>query len=69
MLYDEKLAQEFSRRLYDEYNIFAQAIVYPTVPLDTARIRLEPSAAHTKEDLQYVIDAFEDLGKKTGFLK
>ncbi len=42
MLYDEKLAQEFSRRLYDEYNIFAQAIVYPTVPLGTARIRLEP---------------------------
>ncbi|ASJ02157.1 8-amino-7-oxononanoate synthase [Thermococcus profundus] len=69
MLYDEKLAQEFSRRLYDEYNIFAQAIVYPTVPLGTARIRLEPSAGHSKEDLQYVLDAFEDLGKKTGFLK
>ncbi|HIP74811.1 MAG TPA: aminotransferase class I/II-fold pyridoxal phosphate-dependent enzyme, partial [Thermococcus paralvinellae] len=69
MLYDEKLAQEFSKRLYEEYNIFAQAIVYPTVPLGTARIRLEPSAAHSKDDLQYVIDAFEDLGKKTGFLK
>ena len=69
MLYEEKRAQEFSKRLYEEYNIFAQAIVYPTVPLGTARIRLEPSAAHSKKDLQYVIDAFEDLGKKTGFLK
>ncbi|RLF81115.1 glycine C-acetyltransferase, partial [Thermococci archaeon] len=48
MLYEEKRAQEFSKRLYEEYNIFAQAIVYPTVPLGTARIRLEPSAAHSK---------------------
>ncbi|MEZ0290731.1 MAG: glycine C-acetyltransferase [Sulfolobales archaeon] len=69
MLYDEKLAQEFSRRLFDEYNIFAQAIVYPTVPRGKARIRLEPSAAHSAEDIKYVIDSFAELGRKTGFLK
>ncbi|MEL9929520.1 MAG: glycine C-acetyltransferase [Sulfolobales archaeon] len=69
MLYDEKLAQEFSRRLFEEYNIFAQAIVYPTVPKGRARIRLEPSAAHSVEDMKYAIDSFVELGRKTGFLK
>lgn len=69
MLYDEKLAQEFSRRLFEEYNIFAQAIVYPTVPRGKARIRLEPSAAHSEEDIKLVVDSFAELGRKTGFLK
>jgi len=69
MLYNEKLAQEFSKRLFDEYNIFAQAIVYPTVPRGKARIRLEPSAAHSEQDMKYVVDAFVELGRKTGFLK
>ena len=69
MLYDEKLAQEFSRRLFEEYNIFAQAIVYPTVPKGKARIRLEPSAAHKAEDMKYVVDSFTELARKLGFFK
>ncbi|MEM4690793.1 MAG: glycine C-acetyltransferase [Desulfurococcaceae archaeon] len=69
MLYDEKIAQEYAKRLFEEYNIFVQAIVFPMVPKGKARIRLQPSAAHSKEDLKLVIDAFEELGRKTGFLK
>ncbi|MEM4907976.1 MAG: glycine C-acetyltransferase, partial [Desulfurococcaceae archaeon] len=69
MLYDEKLAQEFARRLFEEYNIFVQAIVFPMVPKGKARIRVQPSAMHSKEDLKIVIDSFEELGRKTGFLK
>jgi glycine C-acetyltransferase len=69
MLYDEKLAQEFSKRLFEEYNIFAQAIVYPTVPKGKARIRLEPSAAHKAEDMKYVVDSFSELARKLGFFK
>ncbi len=69
MLYDEKVAQDFSKALFERYDIFAQAIVYPTVPLNTARIRLQPSAVHSKEDLKLVIEAFKDLAQTTGFFE
>ncbi len=63
ILGDEKLTIEFSKALYEE-NVFASPIVYPTVPKGTARIRLMPSAVHSKEDLKFALDKFESIGKK-----
>ncbi|MEO0202775.1 MAG: glycine C-acetyltransferase [candidate division WOR-3 bacterium] len=60
---DEKKAQEFSKELF-ENNIFVQAIVYPTVPKGTARLRVMLSAIHKKEDLDFALEVFEKIGKK-----
>lgn len=62
MLGEAKLAREFSHRLYEE-GIFAMALGYPTVPRGLARIRVMISAAHSEEDLQGALDAFEKVGK------
>lgn len=64
MVGEEVKATELSKTLFEEENIFAQAIVYPTVPRGKARIRLQPSAIHSKEDLDYAIDSIERVGKK-----
>lgn len=67
MLGEAPLAQEFSRRLFAE-GVFAMAIGYPTVPKGAARIRVMPSAAHTREDLDFAIRAFEKVGRELGVL-
>ena len=66
MLGDEHTATEASARLFKEERIFAQPIVYPTVARGTARLRLEPSAIHSKEDLNYAIEGIERVGKALG---
>ena len=63
MLYDAKVATEFSKKLLEE-GVFAQAIGYPTVPKGKARIRVMISAVHTKEDLDFAIEKFEKVGKE-----
>ncbi len=68
MLGDEKTAQEFSRRLFDEEAVFAQAIAYPTVPMGTARIRVMISAAHSEDDLAYGTAAFAKVGRAMGLV-
>ena len=67
ILGEEKLAQEFSKALYDE-GIFGSAIKFPTVPRGTARIRVMISAAHSNEDLEQGLAAFEKVGKKLGVI-
>ncbi len=67
MLGEAKLAQEFSRRLFDE-GVFAMAIGYPTVPKGKARIRVMISAAHEKEDLDKGLEAFAKVGRALGVI-
>ncbi|WP_454051905.1 glycine C-acetyltransferase [Clostridium sp. Marseille-Q7071] len=60
-------AQEFSKKLYEE-GVYAKSIVFPTVPMGTARVRNMPSAAHTKEMLDEAIKAYEKVGKEMGII-
>ncbi|WP_339296935.1 glycine C-acetyltransferase [Paenibacillus sp. FSL R5-0623] len=60
---DEVTTQQFSKRLYQE-GVYAKAIVFPTVPKGTGRIRNMPTAAHTKEMLEQVISVYEKVGKE-----
>ncbi|MEW8995162.1 glycine C-acetyltransferase [Clostridium sp.] len=61
-------AQEFSRKLYEE-GVYAKSIVFPTVPLGTARVRNMPSAAHTKEMLDEAIAKYAKVGREMGLIK
>lgn len=62
MLGEAPLAQAFSRRLF-EMGVFAMAIGYPTVPQGKARLRVMISAAHSRDDLDKGLQAFEQVGK------
>ncbi len=63
MLYDAKLSQDMANLLLDE-GIYVIGFFYPVVPKDKARIRVQLSAAHTKEHLNKAIKAFIKVGKK-----
>jgi glycine C-acetyltransferase len=67
MLGEAPLAQQFSRRLFEE-RVFAMAIGYPTVPRGKARIRVMISAAHSRDDLEAGLAAFERVGRELGVL-
>jgi glycine C-acetyltransferase len=68
MLYDAKLSQTFANRLLKE-GIYVIGFFYPVVPKDKARIRVQLSAAHTKEQLDKAIAAFAKVGKELGVIK
>lgn len=67
ILGDEEITLKFSQRLLEE-GVFASAIRFPLVPKGKARIRLIPSAAHSREDLDFAISAFEKIGKELGVI-
>lgn len=63
MIGDEQKAVEFSKALFEE-GVFATPIKFPMVAMGKARIRVMPSSAHGREDLDYGIAAFIKIGKK-----
>ncbi|MBO4645569.1 MAG: glycine C-acetyltransferase [Bacteroidales bacterium] len=68
MLYDAKLSQEMAAKLQEE-GIFVTGFYYPVVPKGQARIRVQVSAAHSRENLDKCIAAFTKVGKELGVLK
>lgn len=64
---DENLTQTFSKKLI-ENGVYAKSIVFPTVPLGTGRVRNMPSAAHTTEMLDKVLEAYEIVGKELNII-
>jgi glycine C-acetyltransferase len=67
MLGEAPLAQQFSRRLFEE-GVFAMAIGFPTVPRGKARIRVMNSAAHSSNDLEQALETFGEVGQELGIL-
>ncbi len=67
MLGEAALAQQFSRRLFEE-GIFAMAISYPTVAQGKARIRVMNSAAHNHSDIEIALETFSKVGRELGVI-
>jgi len=68
MLYDAKLSQAMADRLLEE-GIYVIGFFFPVVPKGKARIRVQLSAAHTKEHLDKAITAFTKVGKELDIIK
>lgn len=68
MLYDAKLSQDFAAELQKK-GIFVTGFYYPVVPKGQARIRVQVSAGHTREQLEKCVSAFVEVGKELGVLK
>jgi glycine C-acetyltransferase len=67
MLYDAKLSQDIASRLLDE-GIYVTGFYYPVVPKGQARIRVQISAAHDREQLDKCIVAFTKVAKEFGVI-
>jgi glycine C-acetyltransferase len=63
MLGDAKLAQKMAAVLLEE-GVYAIGFFYPVVPQGQARIRVQISAAHSKEDLEFALEKFIKVGKE-----
>jgi glycine C-acetyltransferase len=68
MLYDAVLAQKMAARMLEE-GIYVVGFFFPVVAKGNARIRVQISAAHSREDLDLCIAAFTKVGKELGVIK
>ena len=68
MLYDAKLSQVYAAKMQEE-GIYVTGFYYPVVPKGQARIRVQLSAGHTRDQLDKCIAAFIKVGKELGVLK
>ncbi|MEG2318759.1 MAG: glycine C-acetyltransferase, partial [Rikenellaceae bacterium] len=68
MLYDAKLSQDFAAALLKE-GIYVTGFYYPVVPQGQARIRVQVSAGHDRQDLDKCVTAFTKVGKEMKVLK
>ena len=62
-----ELAMRLSDRLLDQ-GVFAQGIAFPTVARDKARVRTIVTATHTRDELQFALDAFKKVGMELGLI-
>lgn len=67
MLGDARLAVNMASALFDE-GVYVVGFSYPVVPKGQARIRVQLSAAHTRSDLDFVLDKFNKVGKTMGII-
>jgi glycine C-acetyltransferase len=67
MLGDARLSQQMAARLY-ELGVYVAGFFFPVVPKGQARIRTQMSAALTREDLDFALDAFAKAGREAGII-
>lgn len=65
MLGDASLSQKFAARMLDK-GVYVIGFFFPVVPQGTARIRVQISAAHSKEDLDFAVKAFKEVKEELG---
>ena len=68
MLGEEKLAVEMASKLFEK-GIYVRGFTYPVVPKGKARIRVQISAAHTKEQMDTTVQVFSEVGREMNIIK
>ena len=68
MLYDERLAGEYAKRMMEK-GVYVVAFSYPVVPKGKARIRTQVCASHTKEDIDFIVKCFIEVREEMGLNK
>jgi glycine C-acetyltransferase len=62
---DAQLSQDFANELLEE-GIYVIGFYYPVVPRGKSRIRVQISAAHSREQIEFALKKFRKAGKKLG---